>query len=188
MPRSLGTEFTTALASGEARFFLACEIAYTPGTTSGVVRVWSGVGDIEIGGNTYAGTGALGAIGPVEESSETKSTKISLSLSGIPRDLISATLTANYQGKPCRIYMGLLNDNGQVAGTPFLLAGGRLDLMTIRYGATTATINVSAESPLVSLNNPNDFHYTPEAQKAFWPGDEGLQYVAGLQNKEIVWG
>ena len=60
--------------------------------------------------------------------------------------------------------------------------------MSIDDGGQTCTISVSAESRLIDLDRTRERRYTSEDQKIDFPNDKGLEFIADLQDKEIIWG
>tara|TARA_R100001015_G_C4452043_1_gene41879 strand:- start:255 stop:521 length:267 start_codon:yes stop_codon:yes gene_type:complete len=82
------------------------------------------------------------------------------------------------------IYMS----TGIVIYQPYTIFDGFMDIMRLNDSGGTANISVSCESQLIALERPNTRRYTPEDQKIDFPDDKGLEYVAGLQDDEIIWG
>ena len=122
------------------------------------------------------------------ESAEVQANNLTITLSGIPSSLISSALNETYQGRSCKVHLGVLNDSGAVVSDPYLLFSGRMDLMNIDDGGQTCTISVSAESRLIDLDRTRERRYTSEDQKIDFPNDKGLEFIADLQDKEIIWG
>ena len=60
--------------------------------------------------------------------------------------------------------------------------------MTIKDSGETSTIELTVESRLIDLQRQRERRFTDADQKYFYPGDTGLQYVAGLQDQVIYWG
>jgi hypothetical protein len=60
--------------------------------------------------------------------------------------------------------------------------------MNIEENADTCVISVTAENVLVKLERPVVRRFTNEDQKSRFPNDKGLEFVAGLQDKDILWG
>jgi hypothetical protein len=60
--------------------------------------------------------------------------------------------------------------------------------MNIEENADTSVISVTAENVLIKLERPVVRRFTNEDQKSRFPDDRGLEYVAGLQDKDILWG
>ena len=161
--------------------FYAVELEFDSGT----VRLWNGTYDATIEGETYTGAGSLLSISEVEETSEIAARGVSMSLSGLDTSLISTALQENYQNRNARVLFGTISGS---TFTAYTLFRGRMDVMTISEGAETATITVTAENALIDLERARSLRYTSESQKALYPNDKGLDYVADLQDKEILWG
>ena len=169
-------------ANNELAPFLAIDIAFD----SGPFKIWNGYGELIVNGDIYTGAGTLINVSSVEETSEVEARGISLTLSGLPPELISIALQENYQNRIIKLYVGAILSNGTIES--YQLFGGRLDVMTIQEGADTATITVTAENRLIDLNRPRQRRYTSEDQKALFPGDLGFDYVNDLQERQIEWG
>ncbi len=183
MSRDITAPMVTASEAAVARPVLAAELDFA----SGFVRANSSPYTIVIDGNTYLGVGTLGKISAVQEGSELQAYGITLTLSGIPGELVSIALNEYYQGRSCRVLLALLDDNHQVIASPTVLWSGRMDTMDIELG-DTATISVTAESRLVDWERPRIRRYTSEDQRAAYPGDKGFEFVPQMQEKELVWG
>lgn len=80
------------------------------------------------------------------------------------------------------------NDNFVTLSDYVEVFTGELDQMNILEAADTATIQVTAENVLVRLERPVVRRFTDQDQKSRYPGDRGLEFIAGLQDKEIFWG
>jgi len=59
---------------------------------SGWVRLWSGVGNLSWNGQTWSGVGTLLGISAIDETNEIRASGLTVSLSGIPSDLLAAAL------------------------------------------------------------------------------------------------
>ena len=153
---------------------------------SGVLALWSGIGSVTYGGQTYTGAGKLLGISEIKETQNLEAVGINVSLSGIPSDLISIALTEPYQGRQIVVYFGVL-DNSRALSV-IELFGGELDIIELRNDGQTGTITVKYESELIRLRDSINRFYTPEDQKVLYPNDKGLDYVPTLQDKEITWG
>lgn len=156
---------------------------------SGAVRVWSGYGDLSWDSQTWLGVGDFGEVSVVEETEDLRANGVTFTLNGIDSSLISVALTDTYQGRDCALYLGALDlTTGTLITDPYQIFSGRMDVISIDESEETATINLSAESLLIDLNRPRERRYTYEDQIDLYAGDEGLEFVAGIQNKPIPWG
>ncbi len=207
MSRDLPTELATELLAAEITPFFAVELLFQTST----LRFWSGLGEQTIGGDIYVGSGNMLAISTIDETSEVAAKGATLTLSGIPSELISLALSEPYQGRKCKIYFGaldakgkflllengslLLNENGSALSiatdTENVMAEiftGYIDQMNIDEGAETSTIAVGVESRLIDLQRPRVRRYTHESQKSRFPNDLGFRFVNDLQDKKFAWG
>jgi hypothetical protein len=206
MARDIPTTLLQALVAPQITPFFAVDLMFG----SSPLYMWSGYGDFvrEDTGNTYLGAGQLLNISTVEETTEIQAVGANFTLSGIPSSFLSLALQEPYQGRECRIYFGVLIEGGLAtqgldtittqfgdlivlqSGTQGFLEifSGEMDQMNIVEAAETATISVSAENALIKLERPVVRRLTNTDQKSRYPNDKGLEYVAGLQDKEIFWG
>lgn len=154
---------------------------------SGWVRLWSGVGTLSWDGKSWSGVGTLLGISGIDETNEIRASGLTVSLSGVPSDLLSAALGDARSGKTGRVYLAFFS-SGSIVADPILQFEGRLDVPAIEDGPETATISISYESELIDLERARERRYTPEDQAIDFPGDLGFAYVAALQDAQITWG
>ena len=184
MSRELTAAFASALADQDLRPVILFEGEFS----SGWVRLWSGLGDIAWDGKSWSGAGALLGLGAIEESREVVASGTSVSLSGVPLDLVQMAISEARQGKPGRVWLGLRAADGSLIADPVQAFAGRLDVPEIKDDANSCTITISYESRLIDLTQPREWRYTHESQQALYPGDLGFEYVTSIQDREIIWG
>ena len=187
------------------RPFFAVELNFD----DNIVRTWTGVGTLVLpDGTSWIGTGQLLSISSIEETQEMSVKGATLTMSGIPSELLSLALSEPYQGRVCNIYFGtlsvgsLLKQDGayilkQDGGKILVETGeegfnqlfsGYMDQMNISDGPESATIEMRVENKLIDLERARVARYTSGYQKSVYPGDLGLDFVESLQDKDIVWG
>lgn len=196
MIRSVGTtDFT--LIGAESNTVGLSFVATSPGTGSGIVH------------KSYLGVGTLVNISAVEETTEIEAKGAVVTMTGIPSSFLSLALAEPYQGRECKIYFGLWLNNRTItteasniittedlfeftveSDTRYLteIFSGELDQMNISEEGNTSTIAVTSENVLIKLERPVVRRFTNEDQKSRFPSDRGLEFVAGLQDKEVFWG
>lgn len=184
MSRDITAGVQSAISATEVQPIIFFEGSFS----SGSVYVWSGYGDLIWDGNTYSGVGTLGSISSVSESSEISAKGITVSMSGIPSDLISLVLGDVRQGAVGKIHLGFLNSSNSLIDDPILMFEGKLDVPSIQEGGDTSTITLSYESRLIDLQRARESRYTNEDQQRAFAGDLGCEFVASLQEKQITWG
>ena len=199
MTRTVPAALLTALSNPEVEPFYAVKMDFeivASGTdiygnsfTYGPLRLWTGHGDKSILSEVYTGSGNLLTISGLEEVSDLSARGTTLSLSGLPTDIVSYAIKANYQGRDIKIYWGLNGVSDVVE-----VFSGYMDKMTIQDDGDSATIQLTAESRLVALERARVRRYTAESHKAVraskgLSGDDTFfDWVTQLQDKQIVWG
>jgi hypothetical protein len=160
-------------------------------TSGGDVRIWTGIGDLTYDSEAYIGTGTLVGVSAVSERTDLSANGVTLSLSGVPSDLISTALGQMQQGRACTVWMDLLNiSTGAIINNPYELFAGFSDVTIITEQAETATITIQAENRLVDLERPRIRRYSDEDQKSDTANvaDIGFEFVPGLQDKVLKFG
>lgn len=155
---------------------------------SGAVRLWEGIGELTLDSEVYLGASDLVGLSEIVETDRVEAAGIKVTLSGIPSALIATALTENYQERPARIWLSFLTAAGSVVADPITIFAGRMDVMAIREGGDTSTIELSIESYLIDGDRPRLRQWTPEDQKLDFPSDTGFRMVASLQDAQVLWG
>ena len=170
---------------------------------------WTGLGDLTVGSITYTGTGNLMSISEVTETADISAAGATISLTGIPTEIVAMALKTPYQGRICRIKFGLLNgqtnlllkedsdklllenldgiDIGSAGGLSTLFVG-YMDQMNIDEGPETSTIALAVESKLIDLERPRINRYTSGSQKSRFAGDKAFDFIPDLQDRPLAWG
>lgn len=175
--RDISTNLYNKLTSKSVDLYYAVEFFFDGGT----MRVWTGVGDKVINGNTYTGTGSLLGISGLEENDNLSAPGVTITLSGLDSAIVSLALQEPYQNRECRVHIGSDGDTLEVFS-------GFMDVMTIDDSGDSCSISVSVESRLIILDRKSSFRYTQETQEARYSGDTFFSYVADLADKQVVWG
>ncbi len=154
----------------------------------GAFRAHSGVGIIDWRGHDWLGTGNLGSISAVGESTELQPAKVQISLSGLPAEIVGLSLREHYQGRRAQIWLALLDGTVMPSGfAPFLIFSGRIDSMQGVVGEEGA-IACTLESRLADWTRPRTRRYTPEDQRQAYPADRGFDFVSEMSERELLWG
>lgn len=184
MSRGISVGMTAEVAANELRPVLLAFFDFA----GGAVRMWNGYRNLVWDGNTYTASGTFGSISPVEESLDLSAKGASIQLSGIPTDVLALALSDDYQGRPAKIWLGAIDSSGALVTSPVLIFGGRMDTMSLADAGETGTLTLTCESHLIDLNRSRERRYTDQDQRIDYPTDRGFEFVAGLQDKNIVWG
>jgi hypothetical protein len=184
MARDLSAEVAAGLEAGEIYPVLFFEGEFA----SGWVRIWTGRGDIAWNGQTWKGVGSLLGLGAIEETQQVVAGGTTVSLSGVPLEMISLAIDEARQGKPGRVWLGLLTEAREIIADPVQAFTGRLDVPEIADTGDSCTVIISYENRLIDLGVARNWRYTHESQQVLAPGDRGFEFVTTIQDKEITWG
>lgn len=186
MTRALDSALEVEVQEPEIVPILLVKLAFD----SSDVNVWTGIGDLSFGGDTYSGVGDLGGVSELEETIILRSSGVTFTLSGIPSSLLSIALAEDYSERFAKMWFAVIDYQAKTfIGTPYLAFSGRMDVMDIDEGPEVSTISLSCENRLVDLERPKIRRYTSEDQKIDFPSDLGLDFVAGINDgKSVIWG
>jgi hypothetical protein len=205
MSRDLSVNTIENISENVVYPFFATELRFD----GNIVRMWTGQGTLVLSdGTEWVGLGQLLNISSIEETSEMSVKGASISLSGIPSNLLSLALSEPYQGRIAKIYFGtfqqgsilqetsdyiLLQDGSRInlesTSTGFNeLFSGYMDQMNIEESGDTATIEMMVENKLIDLERARVARFTSGYQKSVYPGDLGMDFIEDLQDKKISWG
>jgi len=182
MSRSLSTDFINALQSSEVRPFYAAQLDLD----AGPIRLWTGIGDTTIDGNTFTGAGSLLSFSGFEEVNDLSAKSISIGLSGLDETVLSLTLTTPIRNRKVRVYFGVIDASGTAHSVEIFT--GRANRIPFEDDGETAIVTLEVDSKLVRLESASNWRYTHESHQARHTGDTFFSYVADLQDREIVWG
>ena len=192
MARSVPAAILTALTQPEVQPFYAVEMLFDTRSGTdldgnpidyGPVRLWTGYGDRIIDGETYLGAGDLLAVSGLEEVNDLSAKSASITLTGMPGEIVSLAIKEPYQRRSCRILFGVSNVDDFVE-----VFAGKMNQMPIEDSGDTSTITLTVESKMVELNRARVRRYTHESHQARHPGDTFFSFVADIQDKGIPWG
>ena len=180
MSRDLTSTTLSSITDDVVYPFFAVELLFDG---DNAVRMWTGQGTLTVAGEDYVGLGNLLDISAIEETAEMAVKGATLTLSGVPTELLSLALSEPYQGRVCNIYFGVTSEEALNQ-----IFSGYMDQMNIVDGGETSTIELMVENRLIVLERARVARFTSGYQKSIYPGDLGLDFVEDLQDKDIVWG
>jgi hypothetical protein len=184
MPRSLTADYLTALASAAKRIAFFVQIVYSNET----IYVWSGIGPYTWNGHTWTGLGWLGEISAIPMTTQVQAQSVTLTLSGIPSELLSDTLDYVRITGTATIWLGLFDDSWNlIDGTAVQVFNGALDVPTVTDGGDTCSISITCENTLIDLERAPYRRYTDVDQQIDFPGDLGMSFVQNLQEENFIW-
>lgn len=184
MSRTLTSGMQTAATADLVRPFFLVDLDFT----SGSIYLWSGHGDLSWNSKTYIGAGDLIELSAFEEKTDLGAAGATITLTGIKTSLVQKARDEDYQGRPVTVRLGAFDATASIISDPTTIFSGFMDVMNISEGADFSTITVSVENKLLQMERTKERRYTDADQRLDHPNDAGFEFVAKIQEKEIVWG
>jgi len=205
MPRDLSPEFISLMTAERAQPFLAFEMFFDSGT----LRLWTGLGDLVAGGETYTGSGSLISVSDVEETGSEAASSFTLTLSGADQAMTALALGERVARRRFVAHLGFISEAAYLTkedgGLLLLESGGRIklrssgvevvqflggymDKMPMAIDPRDPKIMLVVQNENAILNDVPAARFTPEYQKQKFPGDKGFEFVASLAAERLYWG
>jgi hypothetical protein len=196
MPRSLSPTFLAQLGSTGASspvFFVVLEFA------NETLYLFGGIGSITPPGpaysvlstfpygQTWTGMGWLGKISAIPQTTKVQAQSITLSLSGIPSSLVGEAIDQIRITGVATVFLAFLDSTGAVIEDPIQLFSGSLDVPTLDDSGQTSTLSITAENPLITLNEAPERQFDDADQQIYFPGDLGFTFVDSIGNLALFW-
>lgn len=181
---ALAPEQITAFSSSYFSAAYFAEFHFTTGTA----RFTSWNTNLDWGGYTWAGTGALGAISEVKESEKLESKSLDFTLTVADQSIVALGLSAaeTYRNKSVYVYVVPMNDGVQI-GTPVLTWSGLMDQMTLALGTSEGSISVRCLPLADKMGIALNLRVNDATQKAAYPTSRGFEYQTGLISDPHLW-
>ena len=175
-----------ALAAREVRLARLVEMDFA----DGVGRFWEGgVGTLVAGGQTWLGTGELGAISGIESALGGTAPEVKLTLSGIASRFVAEMMQAetNVKGRDLTISVQFFDQDWIALDQPYAVFLGLMDVMSGKVTPTKATIDVSVESLFARRSRPVYGYLSDRSQQGLFPGDTGLHNMSAMRLASPFW-
>lgn len=154
---------------------------------SGTLYAHNGVGTYSFGGDDYLGVGAFGSIDAIEDNLKLLNKPVTVTLSSITDEIITAITSDDVFGRDADIYIGVLNDDGELQGTPDNWFSGHMETVQLSLGEEDA-VAIRLQSRASRLKLRNNKRYTLEDHQAEHPGDLLFEFLPALMEAEVTWG
>jgi hypothetical protein len=184
MPLQITDAMEAALAASVVRPALLVSFEFA----SGKAYAWSGYGDLAWNGMTFKGVGDFGQVQPMEQTNAVENQGVRMSLSSIASALASDVLSEVRILGDVTIWLACFDQTGALIPDPVIAWQGDMDAAHLNDAGEQCTAELAVEDDFADLNRPCFRRYTNEDQQMDYPGDTGLQYVAGLQEQITFWG
>lgn len=182
--RTLDSNLKAAAESAVFNYVIFVKLAFPSGT----LYAHNGVGTKSFGGDDYLGVGAFGGIdGSIEDTLDLQSRPVNLILSSITSEIITAITTDDVFGRDADIYLGALNAEGELQGTPDNWYSGHMEQVEVLLGKQDA-VKIRLQSRASRLQQRNNKRYVIEDHQLEFSGDMLFEFLPFLQEAQVVWG
>lgn len=183
MPRDISSPMLASLVSNAVRPGYLAMIQFRSETR----YVWTGIGDLVYGGNTYSGVGSFGKLGSINEGTGVTAQGTTIGLSGIDPALLAECLSDIQLGAPVTVYFALFDASINILGTPSPLFVGTVDQPVLQIGLEEIEISLKLENRLSNLQRASMRRYTSADQNLYYPGDTFFVFVEILNDQALIW-
>lgn len=171
-----------AMLSDHVNLVLAAELDFP----SGITRVHSGTGMLQLGNNYFTGVAGLGEVGQVKEENNTSPSQLNLTLGGLDHNMIGTVLNENCVGRAASLYVGVLDNDANVVDYDLLFRGKLRN--TALMAGSTGTISITLSNIFEDWSRGKSWRYTDESQRQLNAGDRIFRYVPQMADRSIYWG
>lgn len=177
----------TALEQPVVRSVYFVELDFAGGTS----RVSTLNQNLDWGGYTWSGLGALGGISPADEVDGLASKQLTFTLNAADVSWLAIALgsVAQYRGRPAKLYFCPLDEGFALIGTPQKCWQGIMDTVNTGIGrGGAAQILLKCETAAFGLKRRAPRRMNAAQQKLRHPADTGFDYLPDLiANPQVVW-
>ncbi len=154
---------------------------------SGDAKFWTGVGKLRWDGQEWIGSGALGTVTPIKQTSDLIIQEIQFRMSGLGSATV-AKLSDDVRNLSGKVWLAGIEKGNTVTRDPFLIVDSELDYQTFEADEDgTVSIIITARTGFYTLERAIDDVWSTEEQKLRFPNDSGFDLISGLQNQDIQW-
>ena len=204
MPREIDDTFSRSLGGTRATLVhfveMESQMQRAPGDTI-TTRFCDAADEIEWDGHLWQTAGGIFKIGSVQETPDERSQMLELELSNVNRSVGALVLSHNFRGRPAKLWVAHLGDDGRVVGTPELIFKGHLSgdwrvRATRSDKLSTSTVRTTVVSPLGVLQKATPVRTNVATHRQMLERgrvdgattDAFFSFIPMLAGKEIVWG
>lgn len=181
--RALDATLKASAESTEFNYCVLIDLAFP----SGNVRLHNSVGTLNFGGNDYFGVGGFGSIDAMIDTLSLVDQPIKLTLSSITQDIIDAIKIDDIYDRDCDIYIGALDADGQLEGTPDNWVSGYMENSALMVGSQNA-VTISIKTRASKLRQRNNRRQTLEHHQIEFPTDRFYEFLPYTMNADVEWG
>lgn len=183
MARDITSAMAAQLAAAQLTPLILVELQFRSATA----RNHNGLGDFVWNGNTWTGTGDHISVS-VEENTDGAASQAVLMLAGVRSSLVATAYSDEYQGRVAQIWIAALDASGAMVLDPVSILYGIMDTIADADDGDSATFALTVQTQMLDQRFARSWRLTDAHQKELFPGDKGLEFMAGLAQKVLKWG
>jgi hypothetical protein len=184
MSRGFSSAQAAALAQQHVSLVTFAKLEFPSGTVYG----HDSIGTYTWGGQDWLGVGDLASISTVEEGFAVSPYALTLTVSGLDSTISGAALTEDYFMHGLTVYLGVLDEDDVLVGSPFIIWAGFMDQMNLTVGAEGDAIQIIGESELARFNKSRNQMYTNANQQERSSTDVFFKHLHEIEGAKIKWG
>jgi hypothetical protein len=174
-----------ACAGATVRFGLFARLGFDTGD----VRLWLGVGDIEVAGELWRGTGVLSSVSSIGAGVADTAQAVTLSMAGFDAAISKLALSEVdlVRNRPVHIYLGFFADSGALIDGLVSVFSGRMDALSLSKDVTRRAASLTCEQWFTGRSQSPNAMLSGRDQRALHPGDEGLDFMSSFIFRQVKW-
>lgn len=149
----------------------------------GEVFAHNHIGEILFDGKVWLGIGGLGKIGQVVNDNNIGAHSVSLALSPVDPLVLNEVVTKNNVGRTVDLYIGFLDENGQLIDAVQYFGGRISEISMSRYKDDTISLTAVSKTSDWAKSRPDRYTHGSFSNKP--EGDDFFQYVDDMAQREI---
>jgi hypothetical protein len=184
-PRGASDAVLLELSKSSNRPFHLVEVEFSDGT----YYMTDAHRSIIYGGETYLAYGHALNFTDITETTNLQINSLTLQISAIDQQYISAFLSKNYLNRAVKIYKAFFDGNMVMVNSPLLFFRGRMNAPVLQEDPDNGTsiFEIQADSHLSDYDRCSGRRTNSESQQLFYPGDNIFRFAA-KNLADIKWG
>lgn len=175
---------------------VACTILCQMDFATNPQNWWLGYGPLTAGGVEYQGTGDVIKIGAMSLTYGMSAGMVRFEIPAASPEMVARcdNQATEVNNRRCQLFYQLFSTverdgehQGRLIGDPISMFQGKMRDMRSTSSADSRVIELEAYGRLSRQGKPPYGRWTDADQRARFPGDTGMAFIAGLKDKSITW-
>lgn len=187
-------DFSSAIAAQLAGRVVRVDALVEFQFASQTIRLWNGFGSLPtLDGKVWQGIAGLGQIDGLSQALNGVAPTQTFTVSGVDARFASLAREdrAEYYRQPVVTYLQFFDEDWQPLDNPSSIALRQMDTIQLKRSQVddgfVYSVSITAETPFTTRRRPAYGYLTDRDQQQRFPGDLGLNQVAGIDGKPITW-